>query len=235
MASLASMGNVESTVGQARFALIWSRKVVSFLCVCALVYALMMGLWAVWGDAYLRLYCAGANHVFGSLGSRATVYFSQSADTGDEVKVTFYDRQRLDRYLRPTPLLRIAHDVHYGVYIYVAFLIALIIASPVAWRRRAWALLWGLIAVHAFMAIRLALLVAQLLNSKSLALLELSRFWQYLLVLSVQVFVINILPSFVVVIVLWVLLCFRRQDWLTIMMPQKRSKTIHPEALRAPP
>jgi hypothetical protein len=224
------MGNAGSTVGQTGLTLIWTRKVLSFLCVCALVYALLMVLWLIWGAAYLKLYSAGANRLFGSFGSRAVVYFSPSPDTSDEVKITFYDRQRLDRYLRPIPLVRIAHDVRYGVYIYVAFLIALILAAPVPRRRRAWALLWGLIAVHAFMAIRLALLIAQLLNSKQIALLTLNRFWQHLLLLGAQVFVINILPSFVVVIVLWVLLSFRREDWPAIMMPQGRSEASHPQA-----
>ena len=224
------MGNAGSTVGETGLTLIWTRKVVSFLCVCALVYALLMGLWLIWGAVYLKLYSASANLLFGSVGSRAVVYFSPSPDTGDEVKITFYDRQRVDRRGRPIPLMRIAHDVHYGVYIYVAFMIALIVATPVPRRRRAWALLWGLLAIHAFMAIRLALLIVQLLSSKQIGLLELTRFWQYLLVLGAQVFVINILPSFVVVIVLWVLLSFRRKDWPGIMMPQGRSETIHPQA-----
>jgi hypothetical protein len=230
MASLASMGNAGPTVGKTGLTLIWTRRVASFLCVCAFVYALLMGLWLIWGAAYSRLYSAGANCLFGSLGSRALVYFSPSLDA-DDVKVAFADRQRVDKHGRPIPLMRIAHDVHYGVYIYVAFMIALIVATPIPLRRRAWAMFWGLIIIHAFMAARLALLIAQLLNSKQMGLLVLSRFWQYLLLLGAQVFVINILPSFVVVIVLWALLSFRRRDWPGIMMPQRCSGDIHPQAL----
>lgn len=211
------MGNAGSTVSGDDLTLMWMRKVALFLCACALVYAMLMVLWLGWGGVYLRLYGTAANLLYRSPGSRALVYFSPSADAGDEIKVTFYDRQRVDSHGRPAPLLRIAHNVRYGVYIYVAFMIALIIASPIPWRRRTWALLWGLIAVHVFMVIRLGLLVAQLLNCKQVSLLTLSPFRQRLLLLAGQVFVINILPSFVVVIVLWALLSFRRSDWPAIV------------------
>jgi hypothetical protein len=221
------MGDARSRVDGTSFTLNHGKRIAAFLCMSAVVYGLLMALWPIWGAIYSGLYSIGANHLLGSFGSRALVYFNPS---GDEVKITFYDRQRVDRRGRPIPLMRIVHDVHYGVYIYVAFLIALIVATPIPRRRRAWALLWGLLAIHAFMAIRLTLLIIQLLSSKQIGLLVLSRFWQYLLVLGAQVFVINILPSFVVVIVLWVLLSFRRKDWPGIMMPQGRSEAIHPQA-----
>ena len=214
------MGNAGSTADETGLTLIWTRKVVSFLCVCALVYALLMGLWLIGGAVYSRLYSAGANRLFGSFGARAVVYFSQSRDTGDEVKIAFYYRQRVDGHGRPIPLLRIAHDVHYGVYIYVAFMIALIVATPIPRRRRAWALFWGLIAIHAFMAFRLTLLIVQLLNSEQVALLALNWFWRPVLLLSVQVFTVNILPSFIVAIFIWALLSFRRGDWLAIIKQQ---------------
>jgi len=137
------MGNAGPTADETGLTLIWTRKVVSFLCVCALVYALLMGLWLIWGAVYSRFYSAGANHLFGSFGARAVVYFSPSRDAGDEVKIAFYDRQRVDGHSRPIPLLRIAHDVHYGVYIYVAFMIALIVATPIPRRRRAWGAVLG--------------------------------------------------------------------------------------------
>ena len=225
------MGNAASTVDETGLTLTWVKRVVSFLCVCAFVYALMMGLWWVWGGVYTRLYSTGANHLFGSFGSRALVDFIPSRDAVDEIKITFYDRQRIDRRVRPIPLMRIVHDVHYGVYIYVAFLVALIVATPVPRRRRAWALLWGLLVIHAFMAIRLALLTVQLLSSRQIGLLALARFWQYLLVWGEQVFVINILPSFVVVIVLWVLLSFRREDWSGIVMSQGSSGSFRPRTM----
>jgi hypothetical protein len=220
------MGNTRSNGGKADFKLTWARRAGPFLCLFTVAYGLLMALWPVWGGAYARLYATGAAFLFESFGSRAIVAFSRPDDTHrDEVKITFYDRQRVDAHARPVPLLRIAHDVRYGVYIYVAFLTALVLATPIPWRRRGWALFGGLILIHAFMAFRLLLLVVQLLNSNEVALLPLPWFWGKVLLLSVQVFTINILPSFVVAIFIWILVSFRRANWPGIVLRQSPAGT----------
>lgn len=215
------MGNATSNTGDAGFQLVWARRAISFLCVFAVVYGLLMALWPVWGGVYSRLYTGAAALLFESPGSRALVHFHQSSDTGDEVKITFYDRQRVDAVGRPVPLLRIAHDIRYGDYIYLAFMVAVIGATPIAWRRKGWALLWGLILMHVFMAFRLGILILYLLNSEQVALLALKAFSRQVLLLSTQVFTVNILPGFVVAILIWVLVSFRRGDWPAILMPPK--------------
>ncbi|MBN1511621.1 MAG: hypothetical protein JXB13_06375 [Phycisphaerae bacterium] len=185
----------------------------------AVGYTLLMALWPVWGGVYSRFYRSAAAVLFASPGSRAIVHFHPSRDTGDEVKVTFCDQRRVDALGRPVPLLRIAHDVRYGDYIYLAFLAALILATPIPPRRRAWALLWGLVLMHVFMAFRLGILILYLLNSEQVALLSLNGFWRQALLLNIQVFTINILPGFVVAIFIWALVCFRRGDWARLVMP----------------
>lgn len=203
-----------------------------FLCVFAVVYGLLMALWPVWRGVYSQLYSSAAALLFESPGSRAVVHFHRSRNTGDEVKITFYDRKRVDRLGRPIPLLRIAHDIRYGGYIYLAFLAALILATPIPWRRKAWALLWGLILMHVFMAVRLGILILHLLSSEQVSLLALNWFWKETLLLSVQVFTINILPGFVVAIVIWVLVSFRRGDWPGIMMQQPPPKRLNRQTCR---
>jgi hypothetical protein len=214
------MGDAKSNGGKTNVKLIWAKRAGPFVCIFAVVYGLLMGLWPVWRNAYSKFYVAGATLLFESCGSRAIVYFSQPDDARpDEVKITFYDRQRVDEHARPIPLMRAAHDVRYGVYIYMAFMMALVLATPVPWRRKGRALFWGLILIHAFTAFRLALLIAQLLSSKQVALLGLPWFWKKALLLNVQVFTINILPSFVVAILIWAFLSFRREDWSRLLAP----------------
>ena len=215
------MGKSQPNAGGAGFQLVWARRAIPFLCLFAVVYGLLMALWPVWGGVYSRLYTGGAALLFESPGSRALVHFHHSSDTGDEVKITFYDRQRIDAVGRPIPLLRIAHDIRYGDYIYLAFMAAVILATPIAWRRKAWALLWGLILMHVFMAFRLGILILYLLNSEQVALLALKAFSRQVLLLGMQVFTINILPGFVVAILIWVLVSFRRGDWPAILMQPK--------------
>ncbi len=214
------MGNPRSSRSQADFKLIWARRAGQFLGFFAVTYGSLMALWPIGGVAYARLYCMGANRLLGAPGARAVVYFSQPGGGRDEVRVTFYDRQRTNGQDIPRPLLRIAHNVRYGVYMYVAFLAALVLATPLPWRRRAWASLWGLVLIHAFMGLRLTLLVVQLLNSEQVALLALNWFWKSVLLLSVQILTVNILPSFLVAIFIWALVSFRREDWRLIVGQQ---------------
>lgn len=216
------MGDTGSHTERTRFPLNRGMRAAAFLCVSAMVYGLLTALWPVWGAVYSRLYLAAANSLLGSFGSRAVVRFTPSEDISDEVKITFFDRQRLDSSGRPIPLMRVAHDVRHGVYIYVVFLAALIVATPVPRRRRAWAMLWGLVAIHAFMAMRLTLLIAYLLSEEQMGLLVWNRFGMNLLLLATQVFTINVLPGFVVAIILWAFLCFRRGDWSRLVGSRRR-------------
>lgn len=195
------------------------KQIIRALCVFAVAYGLLMALWPVWGATYVRFYRAGAALLFESPGSRALVRFSRSTETIDEVKVTFYDRRRSDGYGRLVPLMRIAHDVRYGDYIYTAFVTALVLATPVPWKRRGWALVGTLVLMHVFMAFRLGILILHLLRSDQVALLTLSPFWNAVVSLGVQVFTINILPGFVVGILVWFLVTFRRRDWPQFLMP----------------
>lgn len=213
------MGNATTNTGNAGFHVVGVRQIIRALAVFAVAYGLLMAAWPVWGAAYVKLYSAAAAGLFGSPGRQALVRFSPSTETIDEVKVTFYDRRRRDGYGRLVPLMRIAHDVRYGDYIYTAFVTALVLATPIPWKRKGWALVGALALMHVFMAFRLGILILYLLSSERVALLALNRFWSSALSLGMQVFTINILPGFVVGILIWFLVSFRRRDWPQFLMP----------------
>lgn len=52
----------------------------------------------------------------------------------------------------------------------------MILATPVPWKRRGWALLWGLLLVHVFMVLSVACYIWN--QSTDLGLLVLTPFWK---------------------------------------------------------
>ncbi len=101
-----------------------------------------------------------------------------------------------------------------------AFLIALILAKRMRWSRRGWALLWGMLMVHAFIAFRLSinlLATGFAVPGKRYAIFEPSEFWLALLRRADEVFVQNPTVSFVVAAFIWLVVAFTKQDWVMVL------------------
>jgi len=212
------MGDKKSHTGTKSFKLIQAKRLLVFSCLFMFVYAAMMTLWLVWGGAYTKFYRAGAAVIFDSIGSKCFVRFQPSEKVENEIKISFYHRGRLDKHGRPVPLMKISNDIHYGVYIYIAFIVALIVATPISLKRRAWAMFWGMILMHTFLVFRLAILILYIFSSGPLFLLVLSPFWKKVLIVNTQVFTINVAPGYIVAVFIWIFVSLRREDWSKIAM-----------------
>lgn len=99
-----------------------------------------------------------------------------------------------------------------------AWFLALVLAKPMPWRRRGWAMVWGLGLIHAFIAFRLSL---RLLNegfasSKVYALFHPSELGLDVLRRLEEVFVQNPTVSFAVPTVIWFIVAFQRAEWAAL-------------------
>ncbi|MEE9295748.1 MAG: hypothetical protein V3W34_12405 [Phycisphaerae bacterium] len=102
---------------------------------------------------------------------------------------------------------------HLG-YMPAAVLIALVLASPVRWRRRLWALLWGLVLVHAFVVVRFAFILLSIFHGdQPYALFRWDPPWDR--VLEEAFIIIAEVPAtiYVVPLLIWIAVTFRRKDW----------------------
>jgi len=99
-----------------------------------------------------------------------------------------------------------------------AWLIALILAKPMPWPRRGWALLWGLLLIHMFIAFRLSLSLAidRFGADRAYSLFHLSPFWKDVLVRAETVFVVNPTVSFVVPTFIWLIVSVRWSEWTAL-------------------
>ena len=98
-------------------------------------------------------------------------------------------------------------DVGFG-WQAVALLLALIFATPIPWKRKAWALVWGLLGIHCFLLLFLALCIWT--ESAEISLVVLSPFWKAIAIAVQEVLKGQL--DLAAPILIWVLATFRRGD-----------------------
>ena len=186
-----------------------TKRVVRFFCLLALFYGLLDAPWPGLQERYSAAYRAAGNYLFGSFGSDGVVRFQPrpSGQVRVDTDVILARRDsNMGRAVTQTPR-RLG-------YLPTAEVIALIVATPIPWARRCWALLWGLILVHAFIVLRMAItLLHHFEGDVPCSLYELSPFWSETLYGAYEIIVRSPDPSFLVPVFIWAVVSFRRNDW----------------------
>jgi hypothetical protein len=112
-------------------------------------------------------------------------------------------------------------STRYLGYLALALMVALVLASPVSWKRRAFALAGGIVAVHVLVAVKVWIILLSIVNATpSLRMAPLAPFWKPTLNAAYQNFVIPLGPMFTLVVLCWVAVCFRRSDLDAILGKQ---------------
>ena len=107
-----------------------------------------------------------------------------------------------------------------------ALLLALILATPVSWRRRCFALVGGLLAVHGYILFSVASTIWN--NSTELSLLTLTPFWKSVVAGLDETLVNQMGASFIAPVFIWILITLRRQDLIGWQVIQCKTPTMHP-------
>ena len=188
-----------------------------------IIYGLLMAPWPGLRRAYAAVFRAGGNLVFGSLGPDVRVRFrppdrsERAADT--EIVLTKREGQALATRRVPTKAR------HLG-YTPTAILVALTLSTPSLWRRKWRGLLWGLLAVYGFVALRVGLLLMHTLSEDpALRVFTLGPLAEKLLERAIPALVRAPASSYVAPILIWVLVSFRTSDW--DMLPAAQQKQAH--------
>lgn len=126
------------------------KQIAGFFLKLLVFYALLAAPWPGLQEAYSGVYSAVANSVFGSFGSDGKVRFRALAEGAGKMDAEFvlYTRKSL-------VVPKIPHSARRTGYLPTAQVLALILATPIPWPRKWKALLWGLLAVHVFIFLRL--------------------------------------------------------------------------------
>jgi|HubBroStandDraft_2_1064218.scaffolds.fasta_scaffold37912_1 hypothetical protein len=91
-----------------------------------------------------------------------------------------------------------------------AFYLALVGATSMPWRRRAWALFWGFVTANALLALTLAIYIVN--HAADISMIVLSPFWTWAARGLLELLVVVSGPSIFIYLLVWPLACFRRED-----------------------
>lgn len=185
------------------------KKALIFLALLALFYTLLVIPWPHWPQAYAALYRAGGELLFHSFGSRGTVEFRRPTPPAE-----FGDTELVLTTRSPRMTTTLPVSSRQKGYLPTATLLALVLATPIPGRRRWWALLWGLLAVNAFVVLRTGLAILNAFVNQGPAAASISPFWREALKGCTFALVEAPASYFIVPILIWVAVSLRREDWV---------------------
>ena len=184
------------------------RTVVGFFLRLFVIYGLLAVPWPWVTDAYTSLYHGVGNAWFGSFGSDGVVRFVEPADAEAPHDTKIVIRNRKSQVFGST-----THNARVMGWLPTIETVALILATPLPWARRRIALLWGLLLVHAFIWLRLeVVLLHWFTGDQPWCIYRPPPLIDALLEQAMVIGVISPTPSLVVPLLIWMAATFRRGD-----------------------
>lgn len=208
------------------------KRVSVFFVLTMLIYGLLFLPWITPRPAYRSLLVGAGNlilpHAFGDRGS-VTLEAITETPKGQDVAVRLVKH----RPQRVTATMELSSG-HLG-FRASAFLIALVLATPIAFPRRAWALLWGILLINAFVLLRLWLkLMDGFSDSNVLAIFTFGETLKSELQWAVLMLYKAPEMNYIIPALVWLLVTFRRGDLPAILGWQEKGKTSGHRGGKAP-
>ena len=190
-----------------------------FVCRFVLVYALLAIPWPGLNTAYGHYFRALGRMVFGD---------------NDRRELSFEAPGENERHLHDTRIVIVNRALMHadgsgpvrnldmnasGFSRATALLLALIFATPIPWRRRVWAMVWGLLWIHAFILLFLGFCIWN--ESAEIGLVTLSPFWKSFANGLKEAVIAQL--SLAISVLIWILVTFRRGDRLGEKCPRSAS------------
>ena len=185
-----------------------ARRIGGFFLRLLVIFVVLIVLWPGLKKAYGSFFQAGGNVLFTRFGSEGRVHFgplTPVAPDGD-TEVTLRNRrtQADSTYVVDSRTLGYKPTV---------FMLALILATPIPWPRRLWAVLWGFLLINVYVALRVGVFLLTVFSGNdNLALFSpgptARSVLDYLYWILVGSFAGLLLP-----LPIWVVVSFRRRDW----------------------
>jgi hypothetical protein len=208
------------------------RLLLRFLFTVAILFGIMAWPWPGLKVAYGQAFRRGAELLFGGFGRDGKVGFFPASMPG--LPPPPRDSEHMDTFVLCANESKPPGDWVYGTwhdsrligYLPTIKLIALVMATPIAWPRRWNALFWGLLLVHAFIGARLAIVLLHSYSEPTpYQMYHLSPFWKGVLNGLHRLVVPSPLATFFAPVLIWVGVCIRRDDLARFLGQENTSKT----------
>ncbi len=184
------------------------RLIVGFFLRLLPLYVLFVIPWPGLKQTYAHCYGAVATVVFGSLVPGGSVRFEPMSKPMKGYDVEMH-------------LVNVGTDAKQAAlvssrdpaYFQTAFLVSLILATPLPWRRRLMSLLAGTALVHLAIFFKVLLTVLHGFSLDRVALLSPDPPWDTVLSALNRVAVADIVSLLTIPVMIWILVSFRQADW----------------------
>lgn len=188
------------------------KPILLFCCRFLLIYGVLTACWLEIKEGYRYFFRTLGQTAFGENGTKRIVRFQpNSGRRGGNIDtlIDIANRELLDGNGRGHTI-ELSLDSRQVGWAPTTFLIALIIATPLGWRRRARALFWGLLCIHAFILFSLGLFIWN--ESTRLALVHLGPLLKGMVDGLEYIILTPAGPNFVVSALIWILVTFQSND-----------------------
>ena len=128
-----------------------AKAILAFVLRAVVVYALLLAAWPLVGGAYAAVYRGVGGVLFAHVGDGGRAQFEPLHPQQGPMDTRVVCTNRNAPGWQDNSMLI---STRYKGYVPAVTLVALVLATPVTWKRRGWALLWGLPAVHVFVMAR---------------------------------------------------------------------------------
>ena len=187
----------------------------------AVIFGLLILPWPGWNEIYGAYFRALGQAAFSRQDDRRIVLFQphhvQHGFSSLDTQMTLGNRAFVDSDGNG-PVKLISLDTRSIGWLPTALTMALILATPVSWRQRGWALLWGLLLIHAFILFSLQVWIWD--ESPALSLIDLSPFSQKIMDDLQYTLITQMGASFSVPILIWILVTIRRENLFNVPLPE---------------
>lgn len=197
------------------------------------IYGVMLvaGHWGGIGNAYQKLIQSAGNSLFQEMWSDGLADFQEEKDPlqkGMDTVIMLVNREELGQARaenRGVNVIKVYFSSWQSGFLSTAFLLALILASPVPIRRKLISTGIGLALITLFVLFRLWInLMFSWDENPNLNVVEYSSFSSGLIHFLDGIFVKHIVISFVIPVVLWILITFGKGDLIRIFGAQKKAR-----------
>jgi hypothetical protein len=201
--------------------------ILGFLIRFVVVFGLLIFPSPTWNKLYGRGFRAVGNAVFARDDEKCVLYFeghrqSQGFSAVD-TRIMIGNRHLVDSNGKGLGALLVLNTRSVG-WLPTALTVALIVATPVPWRRRCWALLWGMLLIHSFVLFSVAVYIWN--ESTTVSLVTLSPFWKEIADALEYTLVTQMGISFSIPVLIWIAVLFRRQDVKTFVLTQPSRRRV---------
>ncbi|UCE58480.1 MAG: hypothetical protein JSU63_13675 [Phycisphaerales bacterium] len=188
------------------------RRIAGFFVRFTVVFVLLVAPWPGVHEAYATVYRAGGNLLFGRFGYYGNVEFRPAAKP-----TAAHDTEAVLTNWRTEAKYTFVGSSQKG-YLPTAFVLALILATPIPWYRRWRAVVWGLLLVSVYVVLRLGIFLALAFSGDNgLSVFSLGSAGRSILDYLHWVIVDSFAGWLILPLPIWIVVSFRRQDWVSIL------------------